>query len=292
MAVPQLTQIAADIRMVRCNNPSPLTGPGTNSFLIGRSEIAVIDPGPQDAAHMDALLAAVPEDGAITKILVTHSHLDHSPMARDLASATRAPVYAFGPDGSGRSEIMSQLPQVGGGEGRDTEFAPNHSLTDGQTLNHEHSVIHCHWTPGHYGNHMCFGWGSHAFTGDLVMSWATTLVSPPDGDLTDFLSSCEKMAALPYATYHPAHGAQIDKPKDRLRDLIAHRKSREAQVLSLLEKSPADPQTLTQAIYTDVTPELWPAAQRNVLAHLIDLTTRNIVSHTGPLTPDTIFHLR
>lgn len=277
---PRFSQLGDDIRCVRCDNPSPLTGPGTNTFLVGRREIAVIDPGPDDARHCLDILDAVPSGAQITKILVTHSHLDHSPNARALAAATGAPVLAYGADGTGRSAIMEELAQtseLGGGEGRDTIFAPTQHVLDGEEIAHDGAALIAHWTPGHYGNHLTFQWGDVGFSGDLVMAWATTLVSPPDGDVSAFLRSCERLQQLNLSAVLPAHGDRIETPNDRLCELISHRKAREAQVLQTLQRGPATAKTLTRAIYTEVPEHLWPAAERNVLAHLIDLYDRKVV---------------
>ncbi|MEM1303096.1 MAG: MBL fold metallo-hydrolase [Pseudomonadota bacterium] len=291
----EITALAEGITCVRCNNPSPLTGPGTNTFLVGLAEIAVIDPGPDDPDHLDAILAAVPPDAKVTKVLVTHSHLDHSPNARPLSERTGAPVYAFGPDGSGRSTAMKTLAStvnLGGGEGRDTDFAPNITLADGEDVPQDGALIRAHWTPGHYGNHTAYQWGDVAFSGDLVMGWATTLISPPDGDVSDFIASCERLKSLSLRALHAAHGAPILDPAHRLQELIDHRRAREAEILTGLQAKPLTPADLAAAIYKNTPKHLWPAAQRNVFAHLIDLTHRGLVDSCGTFAANARFTLR
>ena len=176
----------AKVRVIRADNPSPLTGPGTNSFLIGTEEVAVIDPGPDDPAHVAAILEAA--EGRISHILVTHPHLDHSAAVPRLGAATGAPVMAFGTAEAGRSPPMQRLAEagaVGGGEGADAAFRPDVTLADGDVLRGAGWKITAVHTPGHMGSHLSFRLGDAVLCGDLVMGWATTLISPPDGDLVD-----------------------------------------------------------------------------------------------------------
>ena len=286
-------RLEADLVRLRAPNPGPLTGDGTNSYILGRERLVIIDPGPTSRPHLAALLAAV-DDRPVDRILVTHSHLDHSPLARDLSQLTGAPVAAFGPTGAGRSAIMEELAkdsEIGGGEGADPDFVPHEALPDGTQFELEGDTITALHTPGHFGNHMCFAWRDALFSGDHVMGWATTLISPPDGDLTDFMSSCERLRTRAGRVYYPGHGTQIDDPISRVTWLMDHRRSREKQVLNVLTDGPATPGSLTQSIYTDVAPSLWPAAERNVLAHLIDLTTRGITAPKAQLSAHCEFHL-
>lgn len=274
-------------------NPSPMTYWGTNTYILGHSSVAIIDPGPQNDAHFQALLAAI-AGRPVSHILVTHSHLDHSPLARPLAEATGAPVLAFGDSTAGRSAVMAQLAAscgVGGGEGVDTDFAPDVTLANLEEITGEGWTLQALHTPGHFGNHLCFQWGDAAFSGDLVMGWASSLVSPPDGDLTDFMASCNGLAATGITRAYCGHGAPIVDVQARIAELLAHRKSREIAILQALAAGPATPPALTAAVYTDVAAALLPMAQRNVLAHLIDLTSRGLVGHTGPLSADAEFGL-
>jgi glyoxylase-like metal-dependent hydrolase (beta-lactamase superfamily II) len=276
-----LQRLEPGIRRILAANPSPMTFWGTNTFVIGEGRVAVIDPGPADPAHFDAILAGLERGEKISHILVTHAHLDHSPLARPLAEATGAPVLAFGDATSGRSEVMRDLVARGlssGGEGVDRGFTPDSRLADGDTLDTESWRIGALWTPGHFANHLSFVFEGAVFTGDHVMGWASSLVSPPDGDLTAFMASCGRLAARDDRIYYPAHGAAVTDPKARIRWLIAHRREREAQILAALsEGPPRSIPELTEHIYTDTPRALFPAAERNVFAHLIDLTIRNKV---------------
>jgi len=269
-------------------NPSPMTYRGTNTYILGDGPFAVIDPGPLDRAH----LAAITAIGKISHIVVTHAHLDHSPLARPLAQATNAPVYGFGPATAGRSTVMQGLAAaglVGGGEGIDSAFAPDHLLPDGAVLSGAGWQISALHTPGHIGNHISLVWGDACFSGDHVMGWASSLVSPPDGDLTDFMASCRRMAAQQWRVFYPGHGAPVSAPNARLDWLISHRTAREASILEALAGHPATASALARAIYTGTPAALLPAAERNVLAHLIDLTGRNLIAPLGALSADACF---
>jgi glyoxylase-like metal-dependent hydrolase (beta-lactamase superfamily II) len=287
-------EIATDLRRIVAPNPSPMTFRGTNTYLLGATELAVIDPGPDDPVHLDAILRAVLPGQKITHIIVTHAHLDHSPLARALSQATGAPVSAFGDCTAGRSEVMTRLARTGlmqGGEGVDDSFQPDLLLGEGDTIfgaGWSLEVIH---TPGHFGNHISLGWGDHLFSGDLVMGWSTSLVSPPDGDLTDFMASCHKLLERPWVCFHPGHGAPVSDPADRTQWLITHRTKREREILTALQKGPANAQTLARFIYTDVPPALLPAATRNVLAHLVDLFGKSQVAPKNQLSADGEFQL-
>jgi len=286
--------LGQDIRRILAPNPSPMTFRGTNSYLLGRAGLAVIDPGPDDPAHLQAILDAVQPGQRITHILVTHAHLDHSPLAARLSAATGAPVLAYGPASAGRSAVMQKLADTGlrdGGEGIDHSFLPDNTLADGQVIDGDGWRITALWTPGHLGNHMCFAMGDVVFTGDLVMGWASSLVSPPDGDLTDFMASCEHLRQRPAQVFHSGHGAPITAPQTRLEWLMSHRKSREAAILAHLHNGPSGAGALAQAIYTETPPALLPAATRNVLAHLIDLMQKNKVSPLDNLSAQSRFEL-
>ncbi|WP_432816924.1 MBL fold metallo-hydrolase [Sulfitobacter sp. JB4-11] len=280
------------VRRITAPNPSPMTYRGTNTYLVGTRGLAVIDPGPDSDAHLDAILKAVTPDQHVSHILVTHTHLDHSPLARSLAKATGAPILAFGDAASGRSAIMQELAQageIGGGEGIDTTFAPDQRLGDGACIDGDGWQLEAIHTPGHIGNHLSFAWGDLCFTADHVMGWATSLVSPPDGDLTDFMASCARLTARPWRVFYPGHGAPISDPAARLEGLIAHRNAREAAILEVLQQGPATAADLAAQIYTDTPAALLGAASRNVLSHLVDLTAKSRVSPQGPLAADALF---
>ena len=287
------TDLEQGIARVLAPNPSPMTYWGTNTYLFGHDSVVVIDPGPADPIHLKALMSAI-AGRPVSHILVTHSHLDHSPLARVLAQATGAPVLAFGDRTTGRSDIMAHLAAsgvMGGGEGVDDTFAPDETLQDGDDITGDGWTLRAHHTPGHFGNHMCSTSGKVGFSGDLVMGWATSLVSPPDGDLTDFMASCAKLADTGITRAYAGHGAPIEDAQARIRDLIGHRNTREAEIRTALVDGPATPETLTTLIYKDVAPALQNMAARNVLAHLVDLTQRGVVAPIGPLSSSAKFTL-
>lgn len=280
------------LRRIIAPNPSPMTHTGTNTYLLGDRGLAVIDPGPEDRGHLEAILDALKPGQFITHIFVTHAHLDHSPLSRALSAFTDAPVYAFGPADAGRSKVMKRLVKngfEGGGEGVDTAFVPDRRLDDGDFIDGDGWRLRVIHTPGHLGNHICLGWDDTCFTADHVMGWASSLVSPPDGDLTDFMASCVRLQAGRWRRFFPGHGEPIETPNDRLNWLIAHRKNREATILAQLDKGPATVKELARFVYTDTPDHLLPAAERNVLAHLIDLLGKTRVRPAGELTATSVF---
>lgn len=294
--VPQagiVTQLEPGLRRIIAPNPSPMTFWGTNTFLLGQQEIAVIDPGPDSADHLDAILAAT-KGSKITYIIVTHSHLDHSPLAASLSRETGAPVYAFGDRKAGRSVVMEALANdglAGGGEGVDPHFRPDIRIGDGDILQSSDWKLTCHHTPGHMGNHLALSWGDAVFTGDLIMGWASTMVSPPDGDLADFLASCSKLRALNAARFYPAHGDVIEAPTERIDWLVSHRMERSDQILNELAQRPSTIKNMTKRIYHDAPKGLLGAAARNVFAHLIELQGRGLVHAEPALNPDAVYSL-
>lgn len=285
----QPLQLAQGLRMILAPNPSPMTYLGTNTYLLGDAQIGVIDPGPDDDAHLAAILAGA---GQITHIMVTHAHLDHSPLARRLSALTGAPIYGFGPAQAGRSAIMQRLAAeglAGGGEGIDADFTPDITMATGDKISADDWSLTALHTPGHIGNHLSFIWNDAVFTGDHVMGWASSLVSPPDGDLTDFMASCDALGKIDASVYYPGHGAPVLDPAGRLNWLITHRRGREAQIIAAIGPQGATADQITKAVYADVPPTLIPAAKRNVFAHLIDLVQRDIVTAAPTLQIDAIF---
>lgn len=285
-------ELEPGIRRILAPNPSPMTYRGTNTYLIGTRELAVIDPGPDDPDHLNAILGALGPGETITHIVVTHSHLDHSPLARPLANRTGAPILAFGGPTDGRSAVMTQLALsglAGGGEGIDTGFSPDVRVADGQSIQGDGWTLDVIHTPGHLGNHIALALGDICFTADHVMGWATSLVSPPDGDLTDFMASCHRLRDRNWRVFHPGHGAPIKHPAERLDWLIEHRLGRERSILETLSNGPATARQLAERIYTDVNPALMPAAERNVFAHLVDLTGKSAVEALSSLAADAVF---
>lgn len=283
------------LRRILAPNPSPMTHHGTNSYILGKGAVAIIDPGPDLPAHQETLLSALAPGETVSHILVTHSHLDHSPLAPILARRTGAPVLAFGDSRSGRSATMQRLAKAGlarGGEGVDTGFRPDARLADGDRVDGAGWSLRALHTPGHFGNHLCFAWEDRVFSGDHVMGWSSSLVSPPDGDMQAYMASLDHLAAQGAMRLYPGHGAAIDDPAARIAFLTAHRRAREAEIVAALARRPANATALARAIYTDITPELMPAAARNVFAHLIDLTERNLATSDREIAFDAPFTLR
>lgn len=267
------------LRRVLAPNPSPMTFLGTNTYILGEGEVAVIDPGPDDPRHLVAILSALEPGECVSHILVTHAHQDHAPLARPLAQRTGAPVLAYGDALAGRSTAMEALARdslIGGGEGVDAAFRPDVILTDGALVAGRVWQVRAIWTPGHFGNHLSFLWGDRIFSGDHVMGWASSLVSPPDGDMVAYMQSLDRLEALEARILHPGHGAPVTAPRARIEALRAHRLAREAMILSALDATPRTIPDLTARVYADTPPALRPAAERNLLAHLIDLSARGL----------------
>ena len=288
--------VAPGVRRITCPNPSPYTFTGTQSYLVGTGDVALIDPGPDNPAHLAAVMAALAPGERISHILVTHSHMDHSPGARTIARQTGAEVFAYGPHGSGLSPTMQALvesgAEIGGGEGGDVGFHPDHALEDGDRVEGGDWAVHAIHTPGHLSNHLSFameGTGT-VFTGDTVMGFSTTLVSPPDGDMAAFMASLDRLAAREGdRLYLPGHGHAVENPADMLRYQIGHRRQRFDQILEGLGEGPRDAASLTRAIYVGLEPALLGAAERNVLASLIGLLDQGRITCQGPVAVDAVF---
>lgn len=281
------TRDGSGLQRLIAPNPSPMTGEGTNSYIIGTDDVAVIDPGPADPWHQEALVSAV-AGRPVRAILVTHAHLDHSPGAAPLGVRLQAPVLAFGPFDAGRSRTMRDLTGlVAGGEGVDALFRPDAQLAHGDTVSGEGWTLRAHHTPGHMANHLCFEWleRREVFTGDTVMGWASTLISPPDGDLGQFMDSLNLLERLNAARFHPGHGPEVDAPADRCQLLRAHRQSREAAILQRLASPKRIPELIAD-IYNDTPLALHPAAARNVLAHLVHLAETGRAVAEPAIHPD------
>ena len=273
--------LAPDLRCIRAPNPSPMTEKGTNTYLLGRTDIALIDPGPKDTKHLEAILTALSPGQRISHILVTHSHHDHSGLVPELAQATGAPVYGFGPSHAGRSALMDRLAQdntLAGGEGIDPDFAPDFILPDLAQIAGADWSLTAHWTPGHMANHLSFEWheGRALFTGDTVMGWASSLISPPDGDVGQFFTSLDRLENVNADILFAGHGAPIHEPRERIEWLRDHRTERLRAAQAALTHDPQSLDALIPQLYADVPQKMWPAAARNLLATLIELENRGV----------------
>ena len=259
------------IRRVLAPNPSAMTHTGTNTWIVGQGAVAVIDPGPAMPAHLAAIFAALSPGETVSHIVVTHAHADHSGLAAALAAATGAPVLAYGPATAGRSPRMALIEGlIGGGEGLDHRFAPDIALADGDVVDGGAWQLTALHTPGHIGGHLCLALGRQLFTGDHVMGWAPSLVSPPDGDMAAYMASLQRIDAGAWTRFLPGHGEAVEHPAARLSALIAHRRARETQLLQALGAGPLTLSALVAVVYADTPVALHPAASRNALAHLIE----------------------
>jgi glyoxylase-like metal-dependent hydrolase (beta-lactamase superfamily II) len=258
------------IRRVIARNPSAFTFHGTGTYIVGEGEVAVIDPGPDDAAHVEAILDAVKGE-RVTHIVITHTHRDHSPAAAPLKAATGAKTYGFGPHGSGRPDAEHAGEDVE--EGGDASFRPDVRVRDGDLIRGSGWTLEAVWTPGHTSNHLCYRLAEEnvLFPGDHVMGWSTTIVSPPDGDMASYMASLRKLAARSEAAYWPTHGPSIPDPQAFVRALIAHREAREAQIVECLKAGVGRIPAMVERMYVEVDRRLHPAAARSVLAHLIHM---------------------
>lgn len=277
--------IAPNVRRLLAPNPSPMTHWGTNTYILGTRHVAVIDPGPDLADHLAAIARATKGE-TVTHILVTHAHADHSPAARALSDSTGALIYGFGAPTAGRSAVMQNLAAsglAGGGEGVDLNFVPDHHLGDGDVLDGADWQLRALHTPGHFAGHLAFQYGDLLFSGDHVMDWSSSLVSPPDGDLGAFMRTSDQLKTLNAKQFLPGHGNPIDTPAARLDWLIQHRTSRETAILAALGSTPQSIPDITATVYHDIAPQMHAAAARNVFAHLIDLVERNLATATPEL---------
>jgi len=295
-------QVAPGIRRVIAENPSKFTYRGTGTYIVGRGEVAVIDPGPDLPAHRDALAAALAGERVVA-IAVTHCHRDHSPLAAWLRAETGAPTYASGPHLTPPDPELD-LPAAEGAdagdaapadgvstdgakleESIDRDFAPDVAVADGEMVAGPVSgpqpwtLVAVH-TPGHTANHACFAFAEEGvlFSGDHVMGWSTTVISPPDGDMTAYLESLRKVAGRADAVYWPTHGPAIERPSEYVAALVAHRLDRERQVLDAVRSGLAEIPAVVASLYADVDEGLHKAAGRSVLAHLRKLVADGLVA--------------
>jgi len=282
----RITKPLENITCILAPNPGPMTYRGTNTYIIDNNELAIIDPGPLNDEHFDNILKVI-DERPVKFIFLTHSHIDHSPLAKQLSNKLGTQIFAFGPSDSGLSKVMLLLIAEGYkslAEGIDNDFIPDHFIKDGDKFilgNKNIKVIH---TPGHMGNHVCFQYDDILFSGDHVMDWATSMVSPPYGDLTQFMASCRMLQTKQFDLFLPGHGEPVRNPSERLNFIISHRLDREEQIISTIKNTPMTAIEITKIIYTEIDQRLIPAATRNVFAHLIDLKERGIVEFNGAIS--------
>jgi glyoxylase-like metal-dependent hydrolase (beta-lactamase superfamily II) len=256
---------------VLAGNPGPFTYTGTETYIVGRGEVAVIDPGPDDPAHIAALLDAV-VDEKVVAILCTHTHRDHSPAAAAVKAATGAPIMGCAP------LVLDDLgPRADASF--DDSYAPDRVMQDGEQVSGTGWTLEAVATPGHTSNHLCFALNETGalFTGDHVMGWSTTVVSPPDGDMFAYMASLDRLMKRRDRIYYPAHGDPVHNPQRFVRGLAGHRKQREGQILRLLRDGVGGIPAMVERMYVGLDPRLRGAAGRSVLAHLIDLRDRGVV---------------
>jgi len=283
-------EVVPGVRRILCDNPSPFTFTGTVSYIVGKGKVAIIDPGPADEAHAQALLDAVRGE-TVTHILVTHTHNDHSPGVARIKAATSATVYAEGPHRASRPAYASETRTTE--SGGDWNFRPDATLKDGDVVEGDGWRLEVVATPGHTANHIAFAWPERKlmFIGDHVMGWSTSIVAPPDGSMVDYMASLERLTHRDEQIYFSGHGPEIPDAVRFVKFLIRHRKAREESILYRLAKGEADIPTIVRASYIGIDPRLMGAAGYSVLAHLEDLVARNVVATDGDPTIDGIYRL-
>lgn len=280
--------VAPGVLRVTAANPGPFTFHGTNSYVVGTETLAVIDPGPDDDAHLAALERAI-AGRPVSHVLVSHTHRDHSPLARRLAGLTGAVVAAEGPHRPARPLNIGEVNPLDASA--DHDFAPDTVLGDGDVVSGDGWRFHAVATPGHAANHMCFALEGTGilFSADHVMAWSTSIVAPPDGAMADYMASLERLLMRDDALYLPGHGAALTNPRPFLRGLKAHRRMRER---AIVERIAAGDRTIAQivaAIYASTDPRLHGAAALSVLAHLEDLVARGLVATDTTTALDAIY---
>jgi glyoxylase-like metal-dependent hydrolase (beta-lactamase superfamily II) len=269
----RLEQLGPAVARVLAHNPSAFTYFGTQTYFVGESELAVVDPGPDMPEHLDALDQAI-GGRPVVAIMCTHTHRDHSPAARPLAGRTGAPIVGCAP---------LALETVGprADASFDGDYAPGRVLGDGESIEIDGRAIVAVATPGHTSNHLCFAYGDALFSGDHVMGWSTTVVVPPDGDMAAYMQSLEKLRGRDDRVYYPAHGPAVTNPQQYVRHLIGHRMQREKQILRLVGERPRPIPDIVASAYPGLDPRLVTAAGGSVLAHLLDLERRALVRQEG-----------
>jgi glyoxylase-like metal-dependent hydrolase (beta-lactamase superfamily II) len=290
LAPGNVEEVAPGVRRLLANNPSPFTFKGTLSYIVGRGQVAIIDPGPLDETHIAALLEAVRGE-SVTHVFVTHTHRDHSPAAARIKAATGAMVLAEGPHRAARPLHEDEAPRLEGSG--DTEFRPDRALADGEVIAGPGWTIEAVTTPGHTANHMAFALkeANLLFSGDHVMAWSTPVVAPPDGSMNHYMASLQKLVRRPEPIYLPGHGGAVRDAHRFVQHYIRHRQVREDAILHRLAKGECDIPSLVRSIYIGLDPRLTRAAGMSVLAHLEDLVARGRVRTQGAATIDSRYRL-
>ncbi len=280
LAPGRVQAVMPGVRRLLANNPGPFTFKGTVSYIVGQGRVAIIDPGPLDEAHIAALIEAVRGE-TVTHIFVTHTHLDHSPAAARIKAATGAPTFGEGPHRPARPLNVGEAPRLDASGDRD--FRPDTALADGDIVAGDGWAIEAVATPGHTANHMAFALkGTDVlFSGDHVMAWSTPVVAPPDGAMSDYMASLQKLARRGETIYFPGHGGAVRDAPRFVERYIRHRQAREESILRRLGKGEADIASIVRAIYIGLDPRLVRAAGLSVLAHLEDLVARGLVATEG-----------
>ncbi|HWI75746.1 MAG TPA: MBL fold metallo-hydrolase [Sphingomicrobium sp.] len=262
-------ELEPGIARVLAHNPSAFTYYGTQTYLVGADEVAVIDPGPDDPGHIDAIVEAI-GGRPLVAILCTHTHRDHSPAAAPLSKRTGVPIIGCAP---------LALETVGprADASFDGDYSPDRVVEDGESLRIDGRELIAVATPGHTSNHLCFAWGDALFTGDHVMGWSTTVVVPPDGDMAAYMASLDKLRQRGDRIYFPAHGPPVTNPQQYVRHLVGHRMQRERQILKLVSERPREIPNIVANAYPGLDPRLAAAAGGSVYAHLLDLERRGLV---------------
>ena len=283
-------EVVPGVRRIVADNPGPFTFKGTLTYILGRGKVAIIDPGPEDENHVRAVLDAVRGE-TVTHIFVTHTHRDHSPATPAIKAATGATVYAEGPHRASRPLNAGEAPRMEASN--DTDFRPDHALSDGDVVSGDGWSLEAVTTPGHTANHMAFALKDSdlMFSGDHVMGWSTTIVAPPDGAMADYMGSLNKLTARKENIYLPGHGGAIREAPRFVAGLILHRKAREASILHRLAKGATDIATIVRAVYIGLDPRLVKAAGFSVLAHMEDLVARGAVATDGPPSINGVYRL-
>jgi glyoxylase-like metal-dependent hydrolase (beta-lactamase superfamily II) len=266
------------VRRIVCRNPGPFTFTGTNSYIVGCGNVAIIDPGPDDDAHLDALMAAVTGE-TVSHIVVTHSHRDHSCLVPRLTALTGAPVHGLGRDPGAAADSGEGLDAA-----FDLAFRPDETLRHGDVITGKDWTLEALHTPGHTSDHLALALKEDKalFSGDHVMAWSTSVVAPPDGSMADYFASLRLLLERDDKVYWPGHGGPSRTPQRLVRALIAHRQMREASICERIRQGDRTIREVVQAVYRDVDPRLHGAAALSALAHVEHLIGQGKVVCDGP----------